>query len=495
MAEEREKEGFPRIASFKSVQALKAHLATLSIRVDCDDEVLPRERNPLAQPISVYGRTVGNRFACHPMEGWDGTLDGKPTELVIRRWRNFGLSGAKLIWGGEAVAVRRDGRANPNQLYFCEANRKPLADLLPVVTTAHREQCGTTDDLFVGLQLTHSGRWSRPEADHNPYPRIAYRHPVLDRWVGVTDDAALFTDQELADLVGDYVAAARFAAEVGFDFVDVKCCHGYLLHELLSARTRPGPYGGSFENRTRLFREICEAIRRGVPGLHLGVRLSAFDLVPFTKPGPGQGDRGLPMDARPHLPWRYGFGVKPESPLEIDLAEPIAFLELCQRLGIRLINVSAACPYYNPHLMRPAYFPPSDGYPPPEDPLLGCARLLDVAARLKRAVLGLFLVGTGYTYFQDYLGHVAQAQVRLGRVDFVGLGRSLLAYPELAHHLLTGQPIQRKRLCRTFSDCTTGPRNRMVSGCFPLDPFYKARPEAARILEIRRQAGRPAEYQ
>jgi len=486
---------FPRVASFKSVRELKAHLATLPIRVDCDDEIRPREQNPLARPITIYGRKVGNRFACHPMEGWDGTLDGKPSDLVIRRWRNFGRSGAKLIWGGEAVAVRRDGRANPNQLYFCGENQKALAALLPVVTTAHREQYGTTEDLFVGLQLTHSGRWSRPEPDHQAYPRIAYRHPVLDGRVGVTSDAALFSDRELADLVGDYVAAARFAAEAGFDFVDVKCCHGYLLHELLSAHTRPGPYGGSFENRTRLFREICDAIRRDVPGLHLGVRLSAFDLVPFGRPGPGQGDRGVPMDVRPHLPWRYAFGVNPERPLEIDLAEPRAFLALCQRLGIRLINVTAACPYYNPHLMRPAYFPPSDGYPPPEDPLLSCARLLDVAARLKQAVPDLWLVGTGYTYFQDYLGHVAQAQVRLGHVDFVGLGRMLLPYPELVHHLLAGQPIQRKRLCRTFSDCTTGPRNKMVSGCFPLDPFYKARPEAGQILEIRRQAGRPAEYE
>lgn len=485
MTEHRDPGGFPRMASFKSVAAVKEHLATLPIAVACDDELLPPDRNPLAQSLIVYGRTVGNRFTTHPMEGWDATPDGKPSELVLRRWTHFGISGAKLVWGGEAMAVRPDGRANPNQLCYSEANRKALAALCPTLKAAHRERYGTTDGLLVGLQLTHSGRFSRPEPDYRPRPRIAYRHPILDAQMGIVDDAPVFTDGELGDLVQDYVTAAGFAAESGFDFVDIKCCHGYLLHECLAAHTRPGPYGGSLENRTRLFREIVHAIRRDVPGLHLGVRVSIFDLVPFKHPGPGQGTRGVPIDFRPYLPYRYGFGLNPDHPLEIDLAEPLAFLRQCRDLGIHLINITCGCPYYNPHLMRPATFPPSDGYPPPEDPLTGCARLLDVAARCKRAVPDLTIVGTGYTYFQEYLPYVAQAQVRLGHVDLVGLGRMLLPYPELPSDILTGRPLNRKRLCRTFSDCTTGPRNRMVSGCFPLDPFYKVRPEAEAVQALR----------
>ncbi len=492
MTDERDLEldGVPRVAAFKTVEEFKRHLATLSIPMDCDDALLPPERSPLAQPASVYGRLVGNRFATHPMEGWDGAPDGKPTDLVLRRWTHFGLSGAKLIWGGEAVAVRHDGRANPNQLCYRKENEQALATLLPTLKAAHRDRFGTTDDLVAGLQLTHSGRFSRPDPDHRPRPRVAYRHPILDARAGIQDDSAVFSDVELADLIQDYVAAARFAAGAGYDFVDVKCCHGYLLHEFLSANTRPGPYGGCFENRTRLFREIVAAIRRDVPGLHLGVRLSCFDFVPFTHPDPNRGARGVPVDFHPYLPWRYGFGNNPDNPLEIDLAEPIAFLRMCRDLGVTLLNVSAACPYYNPHLMRPAMFPPSDGYPPPEDPLVGCARLLDVAARLKRAVPEVTVVGTGYTYLQEYLPYVAQAQIRLGHVDFVGLGRMLLTYPELPHHMITGRPLQRKRICRTFSECTTGPRNRMVSGCFPLDPFYKARPEAEAIKALKKRAGR-----
>jgi 2,4-dienoyl-CoA reductase-like NADH-dependent reductase (Old Yellow Enzyme family) len=490
MTDERELEGVPRVASFKTVAAFKAHLATLPIPVSCDDELLPPDRNPLAQPLAVYGRTLGNRFVTHPMEGWDGSPDGKPTDLVLRRWSHFGVSGAKLVWGGEAVAVRHEGRANPNQLCCSPRNERALSALLATLKAAHRKRYGTTDDLCVGLQLTHSGRWSRPDPDHAARPRIAYRHPVLDARVGVTDDRPILTDGELEGLVHDYVAAAKFAAKDGYDFVDVKCCHGYLLHEFLSAHTRPGAYGGSFGNRTRLFREIVAAIRRDVPGLHLGVRLSSFDFVPFRHPGPGEGRRGVPIDFRPHLPWRYGFGVNPDHPLEYDLTEPIAFLRLCRDLGIRLVNITAASPYYNPHLMRPAQFPPSDGYPPPEDPLTGCARLLEVAAKLKQAVPEVVLVGTGYTYLQEYLPYVAQAQVRLGNVDLVGIGRMLLSYPELPHHVLTGRPLEYKRLCRTFSDCTTAPRNRMVSGCYPLDPFYRARPEAEVVQTIRKQAGR-----
>ncbi len=487
---EQELSGVPRVAGFKTVGALKRHLATLPIPLTCDDALLPPDRNPLVQPITVYGRKISNRFATHPMEGWDGTLDGKPTDLVRRRWTHFGISGAKLVWGGEAVAVRHDGRANPNQLCYSGDNEKELAELLTTLKAAHRERFGTTDDLFVGLQLTHSGRYSRPEPDHLPRPRIAYRHPIMDARAGITADTPIFTDAELQSLVQDYAAAARFAARAGFDFVDVKSCHGYLLHELLSAHTRPGPYGGSLENRSRLFREIVRAIQRDVPGLHLGVRLSAFDSVPFRHPGPGEATRGMPEDFRPFLPWRYGFGLNPDNPLEIDLTEPIAFLRTCRELGVGLVNVSAACPYYNPHLMRPAAFPPSDGYPPPEDPLTGCARLLDAAAKLKAALPELAVVGTGFTYLQEYLPHVAQAQLRLGHIDFVGVGRMLLPYPELPADVLARRPLRRKRLCRTFSDCTTGPRNRMVSGCFPLDPFYKVRPEAEKIAALRRTLGR-----
>ncbi len=167
------------------------------------------------------------------MEGWDGTTSGGVTDDVLRRWRRFGESGAKLICGGEAMAVRPDGRANPNQLLITEQNKADLARLRDTLVAAHRERCGTADDLVIGFQLTHSGRFCKPNHKSRLEPRVAYRHPLLDRAFKVTSDAQVWTDSELERLVEDYVSAAKIAWDVGADFVDIKHCHGYLLHEFL----------------------------------------------------------------------------------------------------------------------------------------------------------------------------------------------------------------------------------------------------------------------
>jgi 2,4-dienoyl-CoA reductase-like NADH-dependent reductase (Old Yellow Enzyme family) len=477
---------FPPVPSFKTAAAFKTHLATLPIPLACDDALQPPEQSALARPLEIEGRTIGNRFCIHAMGGLDGTGDGKATELVTRRWVNFGRSGAKLIWGGEAVAISRESRDSPFQLYYHPDNRASHERLLRDLRSAHRERFGTTDDLLVGVQITHSGRYSRPEPDFQARPRIAYRHPLLDARSGVEDDRCVLSDMELEGIVGEFAVHAKFAQEAGFDFVDVKQCHAYLLHEMLSARTRPGRYGGSFENRTRLFREIVGAIRREAPGLLIGTRISIFDAVPFQKPAADPTAAGEPVEYRHLLPYEYGFGVDPLRPTEPDLTEPLMLLRMCEDLGIRLVNVSAGSPYYNPHIQRPARHPPCDGYYPPEDPLTGCARMIEATARCKAAFPGLILVGTGYSYLQEYLAHVAQAQVRLGRVDSVGIGRLAFAYPDYPHDLLSGAGILRKRLCRTDSDCTTSMRNRLVSGCYPYDPFYKARPEAERLRQLKR---------
>lgn len=477
---------FPAVGAFKEVSAFKAHLATLPIRIDCDDALLPPERSVLAQPLQVEGRRIGNRLCIHAMGGMDGTPDGRVTELVTRRWTNFGRSGAKLIWGGEAAAVRADARDNPFQLCYHPDNRASQAQLLRATRSAHRQRFGTTDDLVVGLQIAHSGRYCRPDLDFRAHPRIAYRHPLLDARSGVEDDRSVLTDMELDDLVGDFVTYATWAQEAGFDFVDIKQCHGYLLHEMLSAHSRPGRYGGSLENRTRLFREIIAGIRREAPGLMLGTRISVFDTVPFQQPSGDPAAAGEPVEYRHLLPYGYGFGVNPMQPTEPDLTEPLELLRLCDRLGIRLINLSAGSPYYNPHIQRPARFPPCDGYNPPEDPLIGCARQMEAVARCKREFPHLILVGTGYSYLQEYLSHVAQAQVRLGHVDCVGIGRLAFAYPDYPHDLLRAGAITRNRLCRTVSDCTTAMRNRLVSGCYPYDPFYKSLPEAETLRQIKR---------
>jgi 2,4-dienoyl-CoA reductase-like NADH-dependent reductase (Old Yellow Enzyme family) len=222
-------------------------------------------------------------------------------------------------------------------------------------------------------------------------------------------------------------------------------------------------------------------VRDAFPDLLVGVRLSVFDTVPFRH-GP---DGGEPAPFDDLLPYDFGFGVNRDNPLVADLTEPIALLKNLRSLGVAAFNLSCGSPYYNPHLQRPAAFPPSDGYPPPEDPLVGVARQIHAVRNCKAAVPGVPIVGSGYSYLQEFLPHVAQAAVRAGWVDAVGIGRMVLAYPQFPADVLAGRVPPRKRICRTFSDCTTGPRNGLVSGCYPLDPYYRALPEAAKVREIK----------
>jgi len=479
-------ERYPRIASLRDAGALRARLAALGLELPCDDAVEAGPGAPLARPLALGAGPDGplaapNRFVVQPMEGWDGTRDGLPTALTERRWRRFGASGAGWIWGGEAVAVRPEARANPHQLVLDARTAPALARLREALLDAAR-RAGRPAPV-VGLQLTHSGRWSVPEPGARR-PRVAHRHPVLDRRSGVGDDGAVLGDGEVDALVADFARAAAWAAEAGFAFVDVKHCHGYLLHEFLCARGRTGRFGGAaLEARTRLARALVAAVRAAAPRLRIGVRLSVFDALPHRIGASGQGEPE-PCER----PYALGFGVDPEHPERIDLAEPIALVRALRELGVDWINVTAASPYYAPHVQRPALFPPSDGYPPPEDPLAGVARLLGAARDLKRAVPEAVIVSSGWSYLQEWIPHVAQACLRAGWFDAVGLGRMALSYPELPADVLAGRPLARRRLCRTFSDCTTAPRNGLVSGCYPLDDFYRARPERAALDAAKRGA-------
>lgn len=473
---------YRRMATYRSAEDLRARLTELGVDLPFDETLSGNGSSPLAAPLTVGSHTAGNRFAILPMEGWDGTLAGAPTELTTRRWQRFGASGAKLIWGGEAVAVRHDGRANPNQLCITEENVPAIAALRETLVAEHERQHGTSDDLFVGLQLTHSGRFARPDPPGTLAPQILYRHPILDERFDLDPDQPLLTDDQIDELQEDYVIAAHRAAEAGFAFVDIKHCHGYLGHEFLSAYDREGRYGGSFENRTRFLREVVGRIRSELPDLEIGVRLSSFDLRPFR---PGDDGRGEPAGDI-SSPYGHAFGGREDGLApDPDLTEPKQVVDVLGELGVRLLCVSAASPYYNPHLMRPATFPPSDGYQPPEDPLVGVARIIGAAAQLKQHRPDMVVVGSGYSYLQEWLPNVAQSVVAAGMVDSVGLGRMVLSYPELPADVLAGRSLTRKLICRTFSDCTTAPRNGMVSGCYPLDQFYKERDEATRLKEVK----------
>ncbi len=467
------------MAQFKTATDLRTYLSTNNIALPFDDTLLPPAESPFSEPISLKsGKTVGNRLCILPMEGWDGTTDGRPTEFTRNRWKKFAVSGAKLLFGCEAVAVCHSGKANPNQLVINNDTFSDFVELRQMMLSEHATLFGTTDDLLIGLQLTHSGRFSKPHSHKQFEPKILYSHPILNKKFGLATDYPTLTDEAIDQIIEQYIEAAVLAQKAGFDFVDVKHCHGYLGHEFLSAVDRDGKYGGSFDNRTRYLRSIVAGIRQAAPGLEIGMRLSAFDMLPFKK---GPVGTGVPESAEDYP---FAFGGKSNG-VEIDLTETKAFLALAESLGIQIVCITAASPYYNPHLTRPALFPPSDGYLPPEDPLLGVKRHLDVTHELKQAFPNLVIIGSGYSYLQEWLPNVAQYVLRNGMADSIGFGRMVLSYPGMPADMVAGKSLVRNLICRTFSDCTTAPRSGLISGCYPLDPLYKKSPEAEQLKAIK----------
>ncbi|MDA1018174.1 MAG: NADH:flavin oxidoreductase, partial [Planctomycetota bacterium] len=331
--------------------------------------------------------------------------------------------------------------------------------------------CGDDSDLVVGLQLTHSGRYSYRR------PLIATHDPIqdritLDKSTGkfVDDSYPLMTDDDLKRLEDHYEAAARLAHRIGFDFVDIKQCHRYLLSELLAAKNRPGEYGGSLENRTRLVRNIVSRIRGELPGLTIATRMNVYDGIPYR--GVGEDFIGEPL---PHeLPLVTGFGVDPHDHLRDDLDEPIQVAKWLEAWGVALINVSAGNPYANPHIVRPTESPPIDGYHAPEHPLLGVLRHFRLARTIQAAV-GVPVIGSGYSWLQDFALHAGAANVARNDVAIVGLGRATLSQPDFAKQLQEHGRLDRKRVCRTFSYCTNlmrtkdHPLGQYGTGCPPFD--------------------------
>jgi NADPH2 dehydrogenase len=437
----------------------------LDLRFSNDLEVLFR-------PVQVGSLRAGNSLCIHPMEGCDGTLDGSPGELTYRRFARFGGGGAKLLWG-EANAVAPEGRATCRQLHLNEANAAEFEELVRTCRQAHRQACGNDDDLVLGLQLTHSGRYSWQR------PAIAYHDPLLDprtvadKTSGRKVDASYptLTDDELARLVDRYVASARLAYKCGFQFVDIKQCHRYLLNELLAAQTRPGKYGGSLENRTRLARDIITAVRSEVPGLVVASRINAFDGIPFNKRAADAVGEPCPLNGAVVSAW----GTSAADPQQADLAEPIAWIGEMARLGVAMVNISMGNPYASPHFIRPFEYPPPDGYETPEHPLVGVDRHFRLTAAIQQAYPDLPIVGSGYSYLQEYMMHAGAANLRDRRVTFVGIGRGALPLPDFARQIKETGRLDRKHVCRTFSYCTALMRSKhnelgqFATGCPPFD--------------------------
>ncbi len=415
---------------------------------------------PYSENVSVFGETceagpltMPNRLAIHPVEGCDGSRDGKPEYLTYRRYRRFTRGGAGLIWL-EATAVADEGRANPRQILLQERNLSDFCRLRKLISETAEEECQGVQPTVVA-QLTHSGRESKPNGV--PEPIIAYHHPILDEKHGLSDDYPVITDDELDALQWKYVEAARLANEAGFDAVDVKACHGYLLYELLNAFTRENSrYGGSYENRTRMVREIVQKIRTEVPDIAITSRLSVYDAVPYP----------------------YGFGIAQDGSMRPDLSEPVRLIEELQEMGVCMINVAYGSPYYNPHVERPYDTHEVGGYVPDEHPLANVASAVELHTDLASQVPEMPLVATGFTWLREFSPYVGAALLEDGYAASIGYGRQALAYPEFAREILETGSLTPTKLCITCSSCTQIMRDGGRAGCVVHDadiyePIYK----------------------
>lgn len=389
----------------------------------------------LDEQLAIGEMKVHNRVVIQPMEGCDCNRDGSPSELTVRKYERFLCSGAGIIWF-EANAVCPEGRTNERQMMLTRENLPAFKELVTGLKKEAVKKFGFEPKFII--QLTHSGRQSI-------VPMIAYRNPVYEATRPVTD-GNIVTDEYLDELQDKFYNSALLAREAGFDGVDMKSCHGYLVQELLSGYNRAGRYGGSLENRARLYLESYKKLSTlAAPDFIIASRFDPCDMVP--KPN--------------------GFGTDENN--NIDLTEAKYILRTAIGYGLKLVNITLGNPYYNPHVNRPFRVGP---YKPAESAEVGLKRFCDVESELKKEFPELVIVGTGLSYYREDLMQQAESQLEKGVCDLVGFGRGALAYPEFYVDYVNGK-FDYKKTCVTCSKCTVLMRNKCVSGCATFDEYYK----------------------
>jgi len=432
---------------FKNLEALKLMVGELHLSIPFENDF-----SNLFESVSIGPSQIHNRLAAHPMEGFDADWGGSPQNLSFRRYQRYAAGGAALIWF-EATAVVAEGRSNPNQFYLHPKNvtifKKLVAETRRVAATEFGKQ-----PLLI-LQLTHSGRYSKPEG--TPTPIIAHHSPILDPQHHLAPDYPLVSDDYLDTLQEKFIDAARLAFEAGFDGVDVKSCHRYLVSELLASFTRENSrYGGSFDNRTRFLRETLGRIRQQFPEKIITTRLNVFDAISFP----------------------YGFGVSEDDYHLPDLREPLRLIGLLKAIGMPLINISIGNPYFNPHFGRPYDFPIRNGRVPDEHPLEGIARFLEITRQVQQTYPDLAVIGSGYSWLRQFFPYVAAGVIKSGGATLIGQGRGMFAYPDSVKDLKEKGRMNPRKVCVTCSACTQIMRDGSQTGCVVRDnqiygPIYR----------------------
>jgi NADPH-dependent glutamate synthase beta subunit-like oxidoreductase/2,4-dienoyl-CoA reductase-like NADH-dependent reductase (Old Yellow Enzyme family) len=445
---------------FKDKDALLKMIEELGVNIPFSDDV-----HVLLEKVDIANKRTANRFAVHPMEGFDADTVGTPGELAFRRYNRYAAGGSGLIWF-EATAVAKEGRSNPSQFYISKNNMDTYKRLVESTRKTAAEEFGTDHELILILQLTHSGRYSKPTL--KPKPVIAHHSLVLDPIHNLSSEYPLITDNELDNLQEIFVESAQLAADAGFDGVDIKACHRYLVSELLASFTREdSKYGGSFENRTRFLLETANNIKENVNGIFVTSRLNVFDGIKYP----------------------FGFGVDKNDQMKADLEEPKILIKKLIQIGYPVLNLSIGNPYFNPHIGRPFDSPVVGMKPPEEHPLVGVSRFLSIIGELQSEFPDFPIVGTGYSWLRHFFPNVAAAVVKSGKATIIGQGRGAFAYPDSVRDIVKHGAMDPHKTCVTCSGCTQIMRDGGRTGCVIRDKeiysveYRKMRSRAPDVLK------------
>ena len=413
-----------KFSSFKSNEDFTAAMAADGMDFPISDDL-----SVLLEPVTLKnGHVIPNRLVIQPLEGFDGTKEGNPSDLIFRRYDRYAKGGSGLLWY-ESIAISNDGRCNPLQMIISEHTIGAIRRLVAETDATAREHSGFKP--YNVLQLTHSGRRS-VNANWEPTPLAVVENPYIDHHNSIDGRSGAITfasDEKIEEIIHDFIEAAIMAKEAGFDSVDIKVCHEYILRELLAAFNRPGKYGGSFENRTRALFDIIHGIRARIGNdIDICVRLNAYDCIPY-----------------PH-----GWGmVKEEGVMAPDLTETIQLCRLLVEKNVKLINISTMMPRYQPH---------GRGYlaeieQSEINPYAGTYALLKATKEIKDAVPEGIFVATGLTWLEQFGGNIGAGGVKEGWFDIAGFGRQAFAYPDYAKDIMDHGTMLRSKCCITCDKC------------------------------------------
>lgn len=369
----------------------------------------------LNSPLQFGGKTLEGRILAQPVEGFDACRDGSPSQRTVDRYTELARDGFPMIWM-ESVSVSEGGRSNPAQLWITEENVNAFRDL----TDQIREASGKPVSLII--QLTHSGRYSSPLGQ--PAPVCAFSNPCIPK-----EGEHIASDEEVEQIENDYVKAALLAERAGFDVLDIRACHGYLINEFFAAYNRAGKYGGSFENRVRFLLDIVDKVKEAVHSIKIAVRLNMYD----------------------GIPWPFGWGADPENPRAQSLEEPMKLVKILYERGVRILNITNGVGAYSPFVIRPY---DTGGKEPFESQLAGINRMLQCAAKVKEAAPEAVVIASAFTWLREYGPNVAAGGIEKGWFDVAGFGRQTIAYPEMIRDLMNKGGMKREKCCRTCCGCT-----------------------------------------